>query len=520
MLKLEIQQKGEEASVEEFEPGEIQIGRVNGNDIVLPKGNISKRHAKIVYANGSATLSDTNSTNGTFLNGERITSNPLSPADKIYLGEFVITVLGLDDDTGEESVEIPLDEATATGTELSDDVLEESSWGGQDDQNKEWNANWEAAGDAEEDDFDPLAAATDYSELEPSNDESPPDVIVPAAPNVVTRDFDPVETGAIDVDESIILDDVDFEEPDLDTPIAEEESTPEAPVEVAEVQQERPEPAPPPATSGTTLLAQHVFEDGTAVEEHSDGTTHNTTASLSELATSLELTLESDTAVSLGESYATWMSSGVIGRGRLIVQPREAFATSLDELQGQGVVAPNGAQLLKKVLKTGLSVAVLGNHGPTRRTVVSALAHEASQIGGISVVGLAGPTPEGSHLVNPNAGDEDLHLALRALSSDFTVVGPGLAEHQWEGVLALGLGGTITEAALGRSSHLETLFGALSIFDAVIVTGRLPNGGFGINAIESVEGTTGDLFTTSVYRGATDSLTLDDSVLAAKLQNA
>ena len=75
MLKLEIQQKGEEARVEEFAPGEIQIGRVNGNDIVLPKGNISKRHAKIVYANGSATLSDTNSTNGTFLNGERITSN-------------------------------------------------------------------------------------------------------------------------------------------------------------------------------------------------------------------------------------------------------------------------------------------------------------------------------------------------------------------------------------------------------------------------------------------------------------
>ena len=99
MLKLEIQQKGEEARVEEFAPGEIQIGRVNGNDIVLPKGNISKRHAKIVYANGSATLSDTNSTNGTFLNGERITSNPLSAADKIYLGEFVITVLGLDEDS-------------------------------------------------------------------------------------------------------------------------------------------------------------------------------------------------------------------------------------------------------------------------------------------------------------------------------------------------------------------------------------------------------------------------------------
>ena len=118
--------EGEEAHVEEFEPGEIQIGRVNGNDIVLPKGNISKRHAKIVYANGSATLSDTNSTNGTFLNGERITSNPLSAADKIYLGEFVITVLGLDDESG-DSVEIPLDEATATNTHLGEDVLEEAS---------------------------------------------------------------------------------------------------------------------------------------------------------------------------------------------------------------------------------------------------------------------------------------------------------------------------------------------------------------------------------------------------------
>ena len=66
---------------------------------------------------------------------ERGSSNPLSAADKIYLGEFVITVLGLDEDSG-ESVEIPLDEATATSTHLGEDVLEESSWGGQDDQKK------------------------------------------------------------------------------------------------------------------------------------------------------------------------------------------------------------------------------------------------------------------------------------------------------------------------------------------------------------------------------------------------
>ena len=514
MLKLEIQQKGEEAHVEEFEPGEIQIGRVNGNDIVLPKGNISKRHAKIVYANGSATLSDTNSTNGTFLNGERITSNPLSAADKIYLGEFVITVLGLDDESG-DSVEIPLDEATATNTHLGEDVLEEASWGGQDAQKEEWNANWEAAdgGGEDDDEFDPLAAATDYSDLEPSNDEVPPEVIVPAAPNVVTRDFDPVETGAIDFEESIVLDEIEVEDPDVDEEVEAEVEAEEAPAEVEDV------PAEAKATSDEGLVARHLFADGTSLNEYSDGSTQPSNVSLQESTAALGISIDSDTALLVGESHATWLSDKIVERGCLIVQPASAFAASLEQLKNQGLATDAETALLDRLTQAKLSVAVIGNHGPVRRSVLSALAHHASKNGSVSALGLAGSVPKDAHVLHTALSDDDLHLALRTLSADFAVLGSGLAEHQWEGAVALGLGGTMTEAPLGQSSHLETLYGALSIFDAIVVTGRRTDGSLGIVSVESVETSASGASTVAVYRNTDGNVELSETSLAGKLAN-
>lgn len=50
----------------------ISIGRVNGNDIVIEAGTISKKHCMITNRNGRIFIQDLNSTNGTFVNGERI----------------------------------------------------------------------------------------------------------------------------------------------------------------------------------------------------------------------------------------------------------------------------------------------------------------------------------------------------------------------------------------------------------------------------------------------------------------
>ena len=47
MIKLTLTEKGGEPKVLTFDKDEITIGRVSGNDIVLAKGNISKRHTRL-----------------------------------------------------------------------------------------------------------------------------------------------------------------------------------------------------------------------------------------------------------------------------------------------------------------------------------------------------------------------------------------------------------------------------------------------------------------------------------------
>lgn len=48
------------------------IGRQDGNDIVIKEENISRKHAKITFNNGNFFIEDLNSSNGTYINGVRI----------------------------------------------------------------------------------------------------------------------------------------------------------------------------------------------------------------------------------------------------------------------------------------------------------------------------------------------------------------------------------------------------------------------------------------------------------------
>src|SRR3982074_2174107 len=74
MFAITVSEKGGETKRLEFDKPEVTIGRVQGNDIVLPKGNVSKRHARIVLKDGKFIIVDLKSTNGTYVNGRKITS--------------------------------------------------------------------------------------------------------------------------------------------------------------------------------------------------------------------------------------------------------------------------------------------------------------------------------------------------------------------------------------------------------------------------------------------------------------
>lgn len=93
MFAIKVTEKGGNEQHLDFDKSEITIGRVKGNDIVLSKGNVSKRHARIVLKDGKYIVVDLKSTNGTYVNGRKITS-PLvvKQTDKIYIGDFILNI--------------------------------------------------------------------------------------------------------------------------------------------------------------------------------------------------------------------------------------------------------------------------------------------------------------------------------------------------------------------------------------------------------------------------------------------
>ncbi|MDR0844647.1 MAG: FHA domain-containing protein [Tannerella sp.] len=85
----------------------IRIGKAEDNDFVVDDAYVSRYHAKLIRdENGTLFLEDANSTNGTFVNGDRIIRKKISASDVIKLGEQytlnIREVLKYDNDYSEE----------------------------------------------------------------------------------------------------------------------------------------------------------------------------------------------------------------------------------------------------------------------------------------------------------------------------------------------------------------------------------------------------------------------------------
>lgn len=74
----------------ELSAGRNVIGRGTEADIRLPDTGVSRKHVDVVLDGGVATAEDLGSTNGTLVNGRRITRQPLSDGDVIRIGHSVL----------------------------------------------------------------------------------------------------------------------------------------------------------------------------------------------------------------------------------------------------------------------------------------------------------------------------------------------------------------------------------------------------------------------------------------------
>jgi hypothetical protein len=75
---------------------EIIVGRSSELDMVLVEDMVSRRHARIACTESQITIEDLGSTNGTFVNGEKITRTTLKEGDRVLIGTSILKVVSLD----------------------------------------------------------------------------------------------------------------------------------------------------------------------------------------------------------------------------------------------------------------------------------------------------------------------------------------------------------------------------------------------------------------------------------------
>jgi len=89
---LEIQGIGETLMVP-LVPGVMHIGRGLVADLRLDENSVSRRHAMLVHDENGTRILDDRSSNGTFVNGERVEQANLKHGDVLLLGRVTLRYL-------------------------------------------------------------------------------------------------------------------------------------------------------------------------------------------------------------------------------------------------------------------------------------------------------------------------------------------------------------------------------------------------------------------------------------------
>jgi pSer/pThr/pTyr-binding forkhead associated (FHA) protein len=87
---------------------EIVVGRSSDLDMVLVEDMVSRKHSKITTSNNRVNIQDLGSTNGTFVNGEKVKKARLREGDRILIGTSILKLVTVEPT---EEKEKPLNEA-------------------------------------------------------------------------------------------------------------------------------------------------------------------------------------------------------------------------------------------------------------------------------------------------------------------------------------------------------------------------------------------------------------------------
>jgi hypothetical protein len=101
-ITLEIREPGRGMRRVQMTGAPMRIGRAPECELVLKDNRVSRRHARLAPRDGVLILTDLGSTNGTRVNGHRVTELVLGAGDRVQIGEtsLVVETAGVDAEAG------------------------------------------------------------------------------------------------------------------------------------------------------------------------------------------------------------------------------------------------------------------------------------------------------------------------------------------------------------------------------------------------------------------------------------
>ena len=92
MPRLMIKSNGDAIAVESFDLklGVNRLGRTPDNDLLIDRATVSTLHCEIIWMNDSVVVRDRESTNGTFIDGQRI---PMPNPVRVKMSEKTLRVI-------------------------------------------------------------------------------------------------------------------------------------------------------------------------------------------------------------------------------------------------------------------------------------------------------------------------------------------------------------------------------------------------------------------------------------------
>jgi len=124
MAKLLLLSAGMTGRTHELKVDKTTIGRVEDNTFQISEPSVSSHHCEVLLRGSDVVVRDLNSTNGTYINGEKVTEKVIKPGQILKLGQIEMR---LETDTMAAPAKKPVDHTMVMQRGVSLNELEQGT---------------------------------------------------------------------------------------------------------------------------------------------------------------------------------------------------------------------------------------------------------------------------------------------------------------------------------------------------------------------------------------------------------